>query len=382
MPRKTDDNGDNKKKKRVKRPYPACPYQDALAIGKGIVKHASGERVRRLTLLQKMGLTATTGTTRQMITDSGKYGITQGSYSADYLELTESGQLACDDLVSKRQKTEASFKLAIQDIEPFRILYDSFKDKRVPANEVLIDKLKESNVDATDFEECVETFLLNAKHLGLISAVGGAEMLLCIEGVLEELPASASVVEAKTGSLQSKKTTVTIASPSSGGTGKVCFVIMPFVERDEDRPDGFFKEVLDNLISPALTRAGFEVRTAMRKGSDIIHHTIVNELLDADLVLADLTEHNPNVLFELGLRMHADKPVVLIKSKQTRRIFDVDTMIRVEEYDPRLWASTIESDVSKIESHITGQWECRDTHTSYIQILRGEPRVSGIMSRI
>ena len=49
--------------------------------------------------------------------------------------------------------------------------------------------------------------------------------------------------------------------------------------------------------------------TARKAGSDVIHATIVNGLLDADLVVADLTEHNPNVLFELGIRMAEDKPV-------------------------------------------------------------------------
>lgn len=371
---KSSNDGGDKKRKRIKRPYPACPYRDAMAIGRGIVKHASGERVRRLTLLEKMGLTATTGSTRQMITDSGKYGITQGSYSAEYLELTEIGQLACDDLVPEKQKTEAAFKLAIHGIEPFKVLHESFRDKRLPATEVLVDKLKEAQVDASDFDECVSIFIDNAKFLGLIRTVGGAEMLVSIEAVLDELPSNQSCVEVKSSGKSTNNDTVTVAAPVTGSNGKTCFVIMPFVERDEDRPDGFFKEVLEKLITPALTEAGFEVKTAMRKGSDIIHHTIVNELLDADLVLADLTEHNPNVLFELGLRMHADKPVVLIKSKQTRRIFDVDTMIRVEEYDPRLWSSTIESDLKLIQSHIEGQWQSRDTHSSYIKILRGELR--------
>jgi hypothetical protein len=55
----------------------------------------------------------------------------------------------------------------------------------------------------------------------------------------------------------------------------------------------------------------------------------VNDLLEADLVIADLTDHNPNVLFELGLRMAEDKPVALIKAIGTGKVFDVDNMLRV-----------------------------------------------------
>ena len=76
---------------------------------------------------------------------------------------------------------------------------------------------------------------------------------------------------------------------------------MPFVEHDEDRYSaGFFKEVLKSLLTPAITNAGLEVRTAQRQGSDLIQSTIINELLAADLVLADLTEHNPNVFVRAG----------------------------------------------------------------------------------
>jgi hypothetical protein len=75
---------------------------------------------------------------------------------------------------------------------------------------------------------------------------------------------------------------------------------MPFVERHESHPPGFFAEVLQQLLTPAATAAGFEVKTAIRQGSDVIQSTIVNDLLDADLVLADLTEHNPNVLFGIA----------------------------------------------------------------------------------
>jgi hypothetical protein len=82
---------------------------------------------------------------------------------------------------------------------------------------------------------------------------------------------------------------------------------MPFGEREPTRSVGFFDEVLRALIAPAGRDAGFEVLTANRDGSDVIHATIVNQLLDADLVIADLTENNPNVLFELGLRI-SDPP--------------------------------------------------------------------------
>ena len=55
--------------------------------------------------------------------------------------------------------------------------------------------------------------------------------------------------------------------------------------------------------------------------------------------------HNPNVLFELGMRMAFGSPTVLTEAKGTHTILDVDNMLRVFEYDPALWTSTVESDV-------------------------------------
>ena len=102
---------------------------------------------------------------------------------------------------------------------------------------------------------------------------------------------------------------------------------MPFVERDPKHSAGFFAEVLRSIITPAAKASQFTVKTANRQGSDLIQSTIINDLIDADLVIADLTEHNPIEMFELGMRMAEDKPVVLIKAQGTGPLFDVDNML-------------------------------------------------------
>jgi hypothetical protein len=101
--------------------------------------------------------------------------------------------------------------------------------------------------------------------------------------------------------------TVTLAE-ADGSSNLTAFVIMPFVERDAKHSTGFFAEVLRSIITPAAKASQFTVRTANRQGSDLIQSTIINDLMEADLVIADLTEHNPNVMFELGMRMAEDKP--------------------------------------------------------------------------
>ena len=154
------------------------------------------------------------------------------------------------------------------------------------------------------------------------------------------------------------------------GGGPVCFVVMPFVERTDEYATGFFNEVFAHLFKPAIEAAGFSALTAKRQGSDVIHSTIINQLIDADLVLADLTEHNPNVLFELGVRLALEKPTVLVRAQGTRPIFDVDNLLRVESYNPNLWPSTVPKDVEKITEHVRAAWEMREKDVSFMGLLR------------
>jgi hypothetical protein len=54
-----------------------------------------------------------------------------------------------------------------------------------------------------------------------------------------------------------------------------------------------------------------------------ITRQIVEQLLNADLVVADLSEHNPNVFYELAIRHAAFKPVVQLIHTSFKIPFDV-----------------------------------------------------------
>ena len=82
------------------------------------------------------------------------------------------------------------------------------------------------------------------------------------------------------------------------------FVAMPFGSKPG--PDGQlidFNLVYTEYIQPALEVAGLEVFRAdqEQRAGDIITD-MFQELLIADLVVADLTIDNPNVWYELGVR--------------------------------------------------------------------------------
>jgi tetratricopeptide (TPR) repeat protein len=99
------------------------------------------------------------------------------------------------------------------------------------------------------------------------------------------------------------------------------FVVMPFgVKGGID-----FDKVYSDYIKPALEGEDYEVFRAdeERCGGNILED-MFQELLLADLVIADLSIDNPNVWYELGVR-HAlrSSGIVLIQSKRDYQPFDL-----------------------------------------------------------
>lgn len=114
-----------------------------------------------------------------------------------------------------------------------------------------------------------------------------------------------------------------------------CFIIMPIADVD-GYPQGHFKHVYENIISPACELAGYKSQRADEaKASNLIHLDILNKLIEAPIAICDLSTRNPNVLFELGIRQAFDKPVVLIQEKGTPRIFDI-APLRYLEYSKEM----------------------------------------------
>ncbi|GEM_PF-6895329 len=184
---KADPQGKKRQKRSaIQRPYPVVPYREATVIGDAIFKFAAGGKVRRLTLLEKLERNPNSSATRMLITNSGKYGITVGSYAAEFLELTESGRTACNPEYDRRTRLDAQFKLAVTGVAPFKVLYDTYVSKRLPAHEVMKDRLLDSDVEVDNPKECIDLFVVNIKDLGLLRTIAGAETLVPIEQSLEE----------------------------------------------------------------------------------------------------------------------------------------------------------------------------------------------------
>lgn len=345
-----------------RRAYPRRTLEQALRVPAVIKEHNAGNPWKTEEVAKALNVGATSSNFFYITAASRDYGLTEGTRDAGQISLTPLGRQAVYP-GSAEEERQAKLQ-AFANVESFRSVLEYYKGNNLPERQFLANTLvDEFNIPTDHHDEFLDIFTKNCRYLGIGKTFSISDALTGERRHPRERPPVGESDE---------RDTITVGAPDDVQDAPVCFVIMPFTERDDAHPPGFFDEVLDYLFTPAAKEAGFRVTTARRQGSDVIQSTIVNDLLEADLVLCDLTEHNPNVLFELGMRIMEEKPVALVKALGTGPIFDVDNMLRVVQYDPNLWSSTVATDLPKIKEHIAATWENRDTGRTFMQILRDQ----------
>ena len=117
-----------------------------------------------------------------------------------------------------------------------------------------------------------------------------------------------------------------------GSVMKKCFVVSPIGDAGTDIRKNA-DQLYQHIIKPVCEKCGFAAqRVDEFNTSNSITQEILDALNDYDLVIADLTGHNPNVFFEIGYRTKNQKPIIHLKRKDETIPFDVSS-IRTFEYD-------------------------------------------------
>ena len=274
--------------RRVERPYPRVTMQEALRVPQVLKEKNGGNPWSPDEVAKAVDLKRTNNRFFYMAAASRDFGFTEGGRDSKQVELTDFGR----ELVYA-PSPEVEHQLMVQgfrNIDVFRRVVEYYKGSNLPEMKYLGNTLdKEFGLHPEIHEEFSTLFRENCDYLARLTGQG--------LNVLSGLPDAARHLPSRD-AVDHSPEVVTLAEPETD-TGLLGFVIMPFRERETSHAEGFFDEVLKSLIAPAGRKAGFRIITANRRGSDVIQSTIVNNLLTANLVIADLTEHNPNVLFEL-----------------------------------------------------------------------------------
>jgi hypothetical protein len=97
---------------------------------------------------------------------------------------------------------------------------------------------------------------------------------------------------------------------------------MPFSKSSELHTEEFWTNHFENLLKPAIEELGVKAYRVEAIREDILKQ-IINSLVTSPIVLADLTDHNPNVFWELGVRQSFKHNTITIAEEGTELPFDV-----------------------------------------------------------
>lgn len=343
-------------------------FEDALSLGIGIQEHGAGQRIRRLTLFDKMGKSPSSTTSRTVVTDSARYGITEGSYAAEYLSLTDHGRLATNPDSNPRERLRARYQLAIDGNAIFKALYEGLAGNKVPAREVLRDRAGELGVSEADKAACVDLFLTNVKFLGLLRVLSGAERVVSLEHAMDEMPAVGKTAGAHAAASASTEP----KSSQSPEFDKIAFFIAPIGDEGSEHRE-HSDAMLGALVERAVEGTGLRVVRADQIGKPgMITSQVIEYILKSGVVVADLSFHNPNVYYELSLRHVTGLPTVHIIRSDDQIPFDLSDFrtIVIDTSGKYSLAVRLDSYRSEIASHIRQAMESGSEQTNPIRAFR------------
>lgn len=102
---------------------------------------------------------------------------------------------------------------------------------------------------------------------------------------------------------------------------KRIFVITPF---EKEFSDVYQAIQVASIKSEEYTNQSYVLfRADSIETGNFIHHDILGAINDADLIIADTSKANPNVLYELGFAEALDKPVIIINQRDYQAPFSV-----------------------------------------------------------
>lgn len=129
--------------------------------------------------------------------------------------------------------------------------------------------------------------------------------------------------------------------------------------------------MLEYVIKPAVEEFGLNVVRADQMGKPgMIGKQIIEQILKARLVIADLSFHNPNVFYELCLRHTTRLPTVQIKREVDKIPFDLNqyNTISIETRNAYALLPKIQTYVSQVATHVRRALEDSDTGDNPISL--------------
>ena len=114
-----------------------------------------------------------------------------------------------------------------------------------------------------------------------------------------------------------------------------CFVIMPFSKTTEEHTEKYWSNFFFKFIKPSVESIEYSCRRSQAQPSNVMKD-ILTELINADLVIAVLTDFNANVWYELGISHCRRRGTIMIIEEGQKLPFDIS------QYGVLMYQDTVE----------------------------------------
>jgi len=294
--------------------YPKHSILDCVRIPQAIIDQNAGEACtdREGAGYAKIGWTGEIGVE---ISSAIKYGLLERP-SAGHIKPTELTRKIVRPQDPKDKLT--ALRQAVMNAPVVSEVYTKYRSENLPDSEFLINTLVDSfKVPHEQVDDFIKVFTKTLDEAELLEKLNNGKFRVADVS-------SPGDTSTQAGAEQIRK----LSKGLTLSAEDTCFVVMPFAE-----PIGGY---YDDIYKPAIEKAKLK---ASRADADIygtgkIIDQIWNGITSARVLLAELTNRNANVLYELGLAHALHKPVVLVCSKASEEDVPFDLRhVRVVYYD-------------------------------------------------
>ena len=155
---------------------------------------------------------------------------------------------------------------------------------------------------------------------------------------------------------------------NSKDSNAICGVVMPISAIDGCN-ESHWTEVL-SILNESIELAGFDANIVSNADDvGVIHKRIIQNLYENPIVVCDVSGKNPNVMFELGMRLAFDKPTIIVKDDKTPYSFDTSGIEHLE-YPRDLRFSKIVDFKERLSSKIKSTYDASVNDRSYTTFLK------------
>ena len=166
-----------------------------------------------------------------------------------------------------------------------------------------------------------------------------------------------------------KQESKSIQEPKETDQSKLtCGIIMPISSIDNCTKEHWVE--VKKIIFEAIQAANFTPSLVSdADDSGVIQKRIVQNIYDNDIVVCDVSCKNPNVMFELGMRLAFDKPTIIVMDDNTNYSFDT-SVIEHLSYPRNLSYYQILDFQKKLSNKITATFSKAKDDPNYTTFLK------------